>query len=202
MIKERDNVSIRDIPNILGITYNRPNAADFDPAVVPEGFAFSSRSYPVQLFETAKKKYDVWDGRLFQDIPIQELMPQFKLITDFFGVYTYSSDPIAVINKYIHIMRQEGILGIVYNNKDFVKTEKGVMIFHEWLESVSGDSLSIEYGNGRLRNPGAEKTDGEVAYMLIRKSSEDQVQLPNLTMVDYQNAQRTFRPSADIIDAY
>ena len=193
--KERN---VKDIPRALGITYNKPKPEDFDSVVVPEGFVFSATSYPVRLPEKLLRKYKVWDERLFQNIPIQELMPQFKLITDFFGIYTYNNNPVAVINKYLSIISSEGTIGIVYNNKDFVKTEKGIMFLHEWLASIAGRDLSIEHGMGWLNSPGAEKESGEIAYMLIRKTSEGQVELPNLTMVGYENAQRIFRPSADI----
>ncbi|MCY4512477.1 MAG: hypothetical protein OXB86_02170 [Bdellovibrionales bacterium] len=199
MRKER---GIKDIPNVLGITYNTINPEDFDPAVVPENFLSSSSSYPVRLPESLLEKYEVWDRRLFQDIPIHELMPKFKLVTDFFGIYTYSSDPVEVINKYLNVMKVEGALGIVYNNKDFVRTEKGVVPLHEWLESVSGQGLSVEHGIGWLNSPGAEKESGEIAYMLIRRNSNGRMKLPNLTMVEYGDAQRIFRPSADISNAF
>ena len=164
--KER---GVENVPGVLGITYNKPKPEDFDSTVVPEGFTFSSTSYPVRLSQDLIGKYKVLDGRLFQDIPLHELMPKFKLITDFFGVYTYSSDPASVIKKYLSIMESEGVVGIVYNNKDFIKTEEGIVPLHEWLESVVGRGLSVEYGMGWLNSPGAEKESGETAYMLIRK---------------------------------
>ena len=145
-------------------------------------------------------KYEILDGRLFQNISIHELMPKFKLITDFFGIYTYSSDPVAVINKYISIMQQEGTLAIVYNNKDFVKVRDVTMSFHEWLESVARESLSIQYGKG-WSSPGTDKTAVEIAYMLIRNPSGNSVELSGLTLVEYQNAQRVFRPSSDVVNA-
>ena len=199
MLKER---GIKNIPSVLGITYNKINPEDFDPAVVPDWFFSSSSSYPIRLPESLQEKYEMLDGRLFQDIPIHELMPKFKLVTDFFGVYTYSSDPGEVINKYLDVMKVDGILGIVYNNKDFVRTARGVVPLHEWLESVAGQGLSVEHGRGLLNSPGAEKESGEIAYMLIRKTSEGRMELPNLTMVEYDNAQRIFRPDADISNSF
>ena len=197
IIKKRKVVSIEDVPSVLGITYNRPN-----PAIVPDGLLFSSSAYPIRLSQQTMRKYEILDGRLFQNIPIQELMPRFKLITDFFGIYTYSSDPLAVINKYLNVMEQGGTLGIVYNNKDFVKVKDKIMPFYEWLESVTGNDLSVEYGKGWLSSPGAEKEVGEVAYMLIRNSSGGEIDLPKLTMIEYKDAQRVFRPSADTVNAF
>ena len=197
--KERD---VADIPRVLGITYNNPKPEDFNFMVVPDGFVSTSTSYPVRLPQGLMQKYKVLDGRLFQDIPIHELMPKFNLITDFFGVYAYSSDPVEVINKYLNVIKEQGILGIAYNNKDFVKTEEGIVPLHEWFESVAGRGLSIEHGMGWLNSPGAEKESGEIAYMLIRKTSEGQIELPNLTMMEYGNAQRVFRPSIDIGNAF
>ena len=202
IIEEKGIDSLEDIPDVLGISYNRINPEDFNPAVFPLLFAGRSSSYPVQLPQEILTKYKTLNDRLFSNIPIQELMPPFKLITDFFGIYTYSNDPSFVISKYLRVMSPEGALVIVYNDKDFVRIETKIMPFHNWLESVAGNNLSIEYGKGWVTSPGSKQEAGETAYMLIRNSSGDPVKLPSLTLVEYRNAQRVFRPSADIINSF
>ena len=197
--------TIDDIPFTLGITYDPP-LTDFKKIESLNVSGASYLSLPSQLPKELSKKHQIWRDRLFQDIPIEELMPRSKLITDFLGVYSYSSDPAGVINKYLNILHKDGTIGIAYNNRDIVKVGDRAIPFHEWLKSIADTQIFVEHGISRIRSPAASHADKqgyvEAGYMLIRNPSGNPVKLPSLEMIDAGEGmatERVFRPSSDII---
>ena len=187
--------SVEDMPYTLGIDYK------------PEG---SVQNYSSQLPKNLSTKHRIWNDRLFEEIPLQELnLLKAKLITDFVGAYSYSSDPAEVINRYLSIMDREGVLVIVYNiNVDVVRIGERDFPFHEWLQ-MTAPELSVEYGkswvtNAHIKSPRDRKV--EVNYMLIRNPSGQSVVLPNLALSlrvqktgDEWHSIQIFRPYSDII---
>ena len=197
---------IEDIPYTLGITYH-PKLTDLKDieSLNVNGISYES-GHRTRLPEAVSGKHQIWSERLFQDIPILELMPRSKLITDFFGVYSYSSDPASVINKYLNILQKGGTIGIAYNNEDVVKVGEIDIPIHEWFRSVTNGQVSIEHGKSWIRSPAATDADKkgyiQIGYMLIRNPSGRSIELPGLEMIDAGKgmaAGRVFRPTADII---
>ena len=187
--------SVRDMPYTLGIGYK------------PEG---SVQNYSSQLPKSLSTKHRIWNDRLFEEIPHQELESlKAKLIIDFIGIYSYSSNPAEVINRYLSIMDREGVLVIVYNvNTDFVRKGEQDFPFHEWLQTTA-PALSVEYGKSWVTNASIEDSKDskvEVNYMLIRNPSGQSVILPSLAMslriqktANQWRYKQIFRPYSDII---
>ena len=187
--------SMKDMPHTLGIGYK------------PEG---SVRQHSSQLPVNLSKKHRIWNDRLFEQIPSYELTNlKAKLITDFIGIYSYSSDPAEVINRYLSIMDKEGTLVIVYNiNMNFVRVEGQDVPFHEWLTMIA-PALSVEHGKSVITNASiadSKDKEREVGYMVIRNPSGQPVILPKLApslKIQKINGQwsstQIFRTFADII---
>lgn len=57
------------------------------------------------------------DGRLLEEIPNQEL-GRFDIIVDNYGPYAYSSDPMAIFHKYLHLLNKGGQLFIQTGHRD------------------------------------------------------------------------------------
>ena len=187
--------SIKDMPHTLGIGYK------------PEG---SVQQHSSQLPISLSTKHRIRTDRLFEDIPFYELINvKAKLITDFIGIYSYSSNPAEVINRYLSIMDQDGVLVIVYNIKmDFVRVEGQDVPFHEWVK-MTAPALSVEHGKSTITNSNIKDSkdkETEVNYMVIRNPSGRSVVLPKLALSlkikkinDQWSSTQIFRTFADII---
>lgn len=198
-------LKLTDVPYTLGITY-APEFAGIDQVTtVNRPISVSFNEYPSQLPENLSVKHEMWNKRLFQDIPNEEFNPKPKLITDFYGVFSYSSDPAGVINKYLEIMDEGGTIGIVYGNAIVRGGNKDVP-FHEWLQSVANNQISIEYGISRVKNSYSTLVDrdgyAEDRYALIQNPSGNVFEIPSLVQVGFTEKDgqwiRIFRPTSDI----
>ncbi len=99
------------------------------------------------------KKYDgklkLMDGRLLEDIPLQEI-PKAKLMTDFYGVLSYTRD----LTKSLNIILNRLILGgelYIHSSPMYttIVTEAGPIGLEKFLESISG--IRVEGRNGILK---------------------------------------------------
>lgn len=157
------------IPEVTGVTYQ------------------SGRSGKILLNmpQAVLEKYTLLEGRFFQEIPDAELLSKgrskIRLITDFLGVFSYSSDPAEVVNRYVNLMDSGGVLGLVYSDIGVVRTGRQDKPFHEWLKHAAPD-LEIEKGFSYIGRPRRTQTQGSsrVSYMLIRNPSGQTLQLPSL----------------------
>lgn len=202
----RAGLEIADIPYTLGITYT-PKPSDIDQLTAVNRISgVSVNKYHSQLPENLSVKHKVWNERLFQDIPNEEFNPKTKLITDFYGIFSYSGDPAGVINKYLKIMDEGGAIGIAYASNTLVMLGSKEVPFHEWLQSVVNDQISVEYGISRIKNLYSTLVDRggytEDRYVLIRNPSGSFVEIPNLEQVGFGRKDgrwmRVFRPASDI----
>ena len=201
-----DGRDINGIPHTLGITYE-PTLSDIEQiTTVQRPNGTSVKNYRTRVPEELSSKHRMWSHRLLQDIPNEEL-PKAKLITDFYGAFSYSADPASEINKYINVIDKDGTIGIVYSNSEVVKLKDESVSFHEWLKSIFKDQISIEHGTSWIRSPGSPVADEEgyieAGYILIRNPSGNSIELPSLEQVAFGSKdsrfKRIFRPTADII---
>lgn len=72
----------------------------------PELIALSYKK-PALLLPVFSKKFKYQEGRWLEDIPNKEL-GKFDLITDLYGPFSYSKDPIQVLNKYLDLLSVNG----------------------------------------------------------------------------------------------
>ena len=185
----RNGQSIDDIPHTLAISY-RPNKGKLDT----ENFILDIDE-PRLTDESLKKKHKVLDTRLFQDIPNEELGKP-KLITDFYGVFNYSTNPADTINRYTQVLDKQGTVGLLFHNTITVKTGDRSIPFAEWLTSVSKGQLDVKHGKGWTDSDG---TWDEDTYMLIQNPSGKPADIPDLQFVGFQEGYRVFRPTSDIV---
>ncbi|MDE0151173.1 MAG: hypothetical protein OXK80_01580 [Bdellovibrionales bacterium] len=198
-------LDITDIPHTLGITYAPESSAIDQIGTVHRPSGVSFNKYPSQLSEDLSVKHEIWNKRLFQELPNEEFNPKPKLITDFYGVFSYSGDPAGVINKYLKIMDEGGTIGIVYGDS-IVRVGDADVPFHEWLKSVVNDQISVEYGTSWIKNSYSNRADeegyAENRYVLIRNPSGNFFKIPNLVQVGFGEKDgqwtRIFRPTSSI----
>lgn len=206
LLLHKSGRAIEEIPHTLSVNY-KPQFSDIEKITridPPKGTP--SFIYPNRLPQSLSSKHEIWNDHLLQSIPNEEFVPKPKLITDVYGVFSYSTDPASVINKYLNILTEDGVIGIVYSDNTIVRLEDRELPMHEWFISVGGGQISIEYGkswNIDTDSPlasEAEHTDSR--YMWIRKSSGHSITLPTLEQVGFGSQQeglrRVFRPSTDI----
>ncbi|MDE0151174.1 MAG: hypothetical protein OXK80_01585 [Bdellovibrionales bacterium] len=196
--------SINKIPHTIGMTY-RTRLLDIEKiTTVHRPHKVSPPDYRTHLTEKLSVKHKIRDDLLFENIPDQEL-PRPKLITDFYGAFSYSANPASVVSRYLNIITADGTIGIVYTNKLVVKLGNKEVSFWEWLESVTKNQFSIERGTSWIQSPDSPFADEEgyieTWYVLIQNPSGKFVELPDLVQVGFGSKdgrfRRVFRPASD-----
>ncbi len=109
------------------------------------------------------ERHRTLEGRYIEDIPAEEI-GKVKVITDFFGPLAYSTDPAAVMNKYLEVAQNRATIFIAMGEaKTFVKSKNGtfrplegyfshLLKGHRVSGGGSGDPLTIQ-----LTSTGARK---------------------------------------------
>lgn len=198
--------STEEIPHTLSINYE-PQFSDIEQITKidpPKGTP--SFVYPNRLPQSLSNKHEIWKDRLLQNIPSEEFITKPKLITDIYGVFSYSTDPASVIDKYLSVLSEDGLIGIVYSDSTIVRLEDKEMPIHEWLISTRGGQISIEHGKSWDIDAGSPLTNeaGYTGhrYMWIQNPSDRSITLPSLEQVGFSGKggwfRRVFRPSVDI----
>ncbi|MDE0151172.1 MAG: hypothetical protein OXK80_01575 [Bdellovibrionales bacterium] len=201
--------AIGEIPHTLSINYE-PQFSDIKRITSidsPKGVP--SFIYPNRLPQSLSSKHEIWNDRLLQNIPNEEFIPKPKLITDIYGMFSYSTNPASVINKYMSILNEGGVIGIVYNDDTIVRLEDKELPVHEWVITIRGGQISIEHGKSLgVDIDSSLESEAEYnrnRYMWIRNVSGKSVELPDLVQVGFGNKdgrfRRVFRPSSDIRNA-
>ncbi len=94
-------------------------------------------------------KLKVLEGRFFEEIPDQEI-PQADMITDFYGVLSYTGDLSLTLRKIFRHLKLHGELYIHSSNMvTSIETSNGVMSLTSFLKSLSG--LQVEGQDGILK---------------------------------------------------
>jgi hypothetical protein len=146
-------------PKYIGVTYNLVHRKI-------EDFAKQIQAGVAKIFT----------GRYFESIPQQELreLGPIKLITDYYGVLSYTDRPDLVLKKYLELLDGDGIIMIHGPNMGL---EHGGS-FHSWLKSVSGIDLIVTDTN--IYN---EFNEGYAFY--IKKNGQP-ISIPGLLLKSYR----------------
>ena len=174
------------------------------------GIVFKKPGMDVELLRleremTEKGLYTSLEGRLLEDIPVEEL-PLIDVGTDFYGPLSYTGNLSFVLNRYLHLMRspQTSRLFLVSpepsvidrswdaSNTTFIVTKTGeVKTVTGWLRDQKGIQIKPRMYSGTHAN-----------FELIKE--KDEVQLPRLEFVlskefNFPPALRIFRePGANL----
>lgn len=138
---------------------------------VPEMIALS---YKKPWFVSRKKEsFQYLEGRFIEDYHPAEL-GTFDLITDLFGPYSYSKNPVVVFNQYLNLLNIHGSLRIYSTS-----LTSGI-----W---VDGQLMSLEnWISQKLSTPQAKAIfETEIAHGLIsvRRISQESFQLPAINLI-------------------
>lgn len=94
-------------------------------------------------------KIKLLEGRLFEDIPLREI-PRAKLMTDYYGVLSYTRDPSKVLRMIFDRLEYGGELYLYTSNINTVVDDPNggphVISFSTMLESISGIKVEGRYG--------------------------------------------------------
>jgi hypothetical protein len=116
----------------IAIAYKKPKiSADKHPRLV-------------QLYENVSKspvaRFEYKEGRLFEDIPLEEL-PKTKLITDYYGVMSYSQRPDLVLRRYFELLQTGGEIYLFGLQRTKVQQGEKEISFYEFIKSIEGVEL-------------------------------------------------------------
>jgi len=84
-------------------------------------------------------KLQIISNRWFEEIPDQEL-GTYDLITDMYGITTYSTNPSEVLNKYFRLLNENGSI-FIRTGKIFIENGNDSISLEEWLSKVPGLSI-------------------------------------------------------------
>lgn len=89
-------------------------------------------------------KFKLLTGRYFEDIPDHELTngKKVKVITDFFGVLSYTERIDLVMQKYLRLLDKDGSIFIAQPHKFKLGDE---VEFYSWLKSIEG--INVRFVN-------------------------------------------------------
>ena len=111
-------------------------------------------------------KLKVVEGLLFEDMTADQI-PQAKMITDFFGVLSYTLDLTKTLNQIFDHLQAEGEL-FLYSNHSYTMIEAGqgkIMGLTEFLRSIPGI-----------------KVEGQFGILKVTKTAQ-QIQVPSLELL-------------------
>ena len=138
---------------------------------VPEMIALSFKK---PWFVSRKKEsFQYLEGRFIEDYTTSEL-GTFDLITDLFGPYSYSKNPVVVLNQYLNLLNIHGTLRIYSTS-----LTSGI-----W---VNGQLMSLENWISQKLSTQQSKAifETEIAHGLIsvRRISKGSIQLPAINLI-------------------
>lgn len=85
--------------------------------------------------QVPKENFKYISGSYFEDIPDYQL-GLFSVITDYFGPFSYSKNPVAVLNKYLRLLKAGGkifISSTPYQSSIYVP-DQGLISLHTWIQ--------------------------------------------------------------------
>ena len=161
-------ISLDHIPNVTAVS-----------AVVEGSMPLASDRH--------KGKFSFLKGRFFEEISDSELIRKYgpvDLIMDMYGVFSYSTSPSEVLQKYVNVMADDGeahiFVGRTYSdsnlNKSLVMLKEGRQIsLVQWVKSIKG--LDVEVVASDLFY------NGPTQVMIIKKKKKS-VLIPQIQLVD------------------
>lgn len=115
-------------------------STDSSPKYV--GVTFELLNRPMEHFSNSIKsgRLKILTGRFFEDIPTDELQSigKIKMITDLYGVLSYSAHPDLVLKKYLEILSDDGSL-FIFGPRMKVGKDFDFLI---WLRRVQGIEIT------------------------------------------------------------
>ncbi len=131
-------------------------------------------SYKKPWFVTSRKgPFKYLESRLIEDYHPAEL-GTFDLITDLFGPYSYSKNPVVVLNQYLDLLNLNGSLRIFSTSITSGLWENGqLMSLDKWISQ-------------KLNSPHAKsifECHVDKGLISIRRISKDSFQLPSINLI-------------------
>jgi hypothetical protein len=120
-------------------------------------------------------KLKVLEGQLFEEIPKGEI-PQARLVTDFFGVLSYTLDLTRTLNQVFSHLQRGGEL-YLHSNHSYTMIEDG----HGKIMGLTGFLKSL---------PGI-KVEGQYGILKVTKTAE-QIEVPQLELLKVDTRTRPF----------
>lgn len=135
-------------------------------------------SYKKPWFVWSKKNLNYMSDRFIEDISDQEL-GQFDLITDFFGPYSYTDNPVAIINKYLRLLNTNGriYLSFISEYSAVINSDKSVIALHQWIV------------HQLKQHPNYFRIEIQQSVLMIEILAQNQVQLPGLKLEYFSAAE-------------
>ncbi|MCM0606256.1 MAG: hypothetical protein KA715_09210 [Xanthomonadaceae bacterium] len=153
------------------------------------------RSYEVPKTSNVR----VLTGRYLEKIPDEELTGSapFDLISDVFGVFTYTSELYAVLSKFQRILSKNGTAYIALGDKNsvvfrtLIHSEKGDEPIPEWLAKSFPSIFSIEAaGKPGVRIYKGAPVAGTSRFVLVMKKADEGFQIPYFQNIVYKGYDR------------
>jgi len=149
----------------------------------------------------AQPKLNFYTGRFFEEIAESEL-GSAALISDFYGVVSYSPNLSQVIQRYHQILKTGGKAYILVGDfverpqvgavgwdaplaNSRVKKANGTEVsLLDWLKSLKGFSASVEAREMAPRYSVGSTTGGIRRYSLILEKTQESLEIPHLRLMD------------------
>ncbi len=150
-VKQQLN-NLNELPKGIAITYTKPQLIRKDQTVLDS------------LVEQSKIK--LITGKLFEDIEVSELANP-KIITDAFGVLSYTHSFNLVLNRYLSLLTNDGSIYILtrIETTRFIHPNGKSLNVVEFLKNIPGLKVRIIHRFGKYID------EGMVAIQIEKKSS-------------------------------
>jgi hypothetical protein len=132
------------------------------------GVTYARIERPESYFKNfLKSKFKFFVGRFFESISNTEFLKfgKFKIITDYFGIMSYSERPDLVLQRYLQMLDPDGSIYILQGNRFYLNNQPDFM---GWLENINGIDVTV------LQTP-------EGYSYMIRKTG-DPIEIPRLRL--------------------
>lgn len=118
------------------------------------------------------QKFRYLEGRLIEETPAS-WVGRSRLITDVWGPLAYSSNPIAVLQKYLEFLEPGGKIYAFNGSRGWMTIGGKRIIFNDWLASQSSSHLRITHHSGQL---------------VIERLDDTPIELPTIKLVSAQRS--------------
>lgn len=181
--KPKKRVPLDKVPNVTAVTY-----------VKPEVSGFSKDIY--------QGKLKLFEGRLFENIPQEDLLSQYgrvDLLTDLFGVFSYTANPAEVLEKYLNLLKEDGEIHILLGELNYdrslashrveLKTGKEISLI-EWLAKLQGVSVTLVetdvFGFNPMQSAIIKKTAGSFYIPKLKLVGLNDSEMPPIRFFEEQ----------------
>lgn len=140
-----------------------------------------------KIFGAKPSRITYLTGKLFSEIPNNEIK-KADIITDYYGVLSYTNTFVADLNKALGLLKNNGIL-YIYNGGGFdiiqVQTPKGRLDLKSFLQSIPGLNVTyIHKNNGNHFESDVRGERKDFGLKVIRTSEYQENSISGLKVIE------------------